>query len=108
MARGNFFVGDVSVEFFTLFGEPEEGGEQLDIEGTIDIDADDPDDREITLFPNRGTPISDGIVLDFTRLDLDTLQLSAEGTDDEDLFLDLIELNVQGEVGRVVVRLSET
>jgi hypothetical protein len=90
-------------EFFNVVGERENEGAPLDVRGQFDLDN---DDREVTFFPDDGTSITGSITLDFARPGPNRLQLSAEEDGDEDRFLALLELDVQGEVDRLVVRLA--
>jgi len=92
------------IERFNVTGQPQDNRELLDVSGEFDLDT---DDRELTLRPSRGTQVQTAILLDFTRPDLDTLRLSADDGRDEDNFLDLIELGVEGEVDDLVVLLTE-
>jgi len=97
-----FREDDNGTEFFRLRAETDNASDPVNAQGTFDLEA---DDRELTLFPDRGT--SPAINFDFTRPSADELTLIAEEQDGEDEFLDLLFPNdgIQGDVDRVVVRL---
>lgn len=86
-------------EFFTILGQEEGTSEDLTVQGTFQLD-----DNELTLFPREGPAVEfDDVVPDSSG---SRLRLSAEEGASEDLFLDLIQLSLQGAVDRVEIRLS--
>lgn len=87
-------------EFFTIIGREEGTKEDLFVRGTFDLDG-----KELTLFPEKGPQI------EFDRAVTDSsgtrLTLSTEEGASEDLFLELIQLPIQGAVDRLELRLSK-
>jgi hypothetical protein len=87
-------------EFFTIIGREEGATENLFVQGTFDRDG-----KELTLFPNEAPQIEfDRAVTDSTGT---RLTLSTEEGASEDLFLELIQLPIQGAVDRLELRLSK-
>lgn len=87
-------------EFFTITGRKEEATESLFVQGTFEVD-----DNELTLFPDQTSPIEfDGVTPDSSG---SRLTLSTEEGASEDLFLELIQLPIQGAVDRLEIRLSK-
>lgn len=86
-------------EFFTIVGREEGTTEDLFVQGTFEVDA-----NELTLFPDRTSPIEFDTALPDSSGS--RLTLSAEEGASEDLFLELIQLPIQGAVDRLEIRLS--
>lgn len=87
-------------EFFTITGRKKEATESLFVQGTFEVD-----DNELTLFPDQASPIEfDSVTPDSSG---SRLTLSTEEGASEDLFLELIQLPIQGAVDRLEIRLSK-
>lgn len=88
-------------QFYSIIGEPE-SGEALEVQGPLDID-----EGEVTLSPSPSSPISQPIDFSFQIIGESTLELrSVENGTNEEQFLDLIQLQAQGNVDRLVMGLS--
>lgn len=92
--------GAAGGESFTIIGQVEGTSEDLTVQGTFQLD-----NNELTLFPCEGPQVEfDNVVSDSSG---SRLTLSAEEGASEDLFLELIQLSLQGAVDRVEIRLSK-
>jgi len=88
-------------QFYSIIGEPE-SGEPLEVQGTLDID-----EGEVTLFPSPSSTIAQPIDFSFQIIGESTLELrSVENGSNEERFLQLIQLQAQGNVDRLVMGLS--
>lgn len=87
-------------EFFSIVGREEGAKEDLFVQGTFDVDA-----NELRLFPDTGPQVEfDAGIPDSSGA---RLRLSAEEGASEDRFLDLIQLPVQGAVDRLEISLAK-
>lgn len=92
--------GSEGGEYFTIIGREDGNREDLFVQGTFDADAD-----ELDLFPESSPQIE----FDYAVSDSSDpqLQLSAEEGASEDLFIELLQLPIQGGVDRLELRLSK-
>jgi len=92
--------GSEGGEYFTIIGREDGNQEDLFVQGTFDSDAD-----ELDLFPENSPQIE----FDYAVSDSSDphLQLSAEEGASEDLFIELLQLPIQGGVDRLELRLSK-
>lgn len=92
--------GAANGEFFTIIGSDDGSRGDLVVQGTFEVDGD-----ELDLYSDDGPQVE----FDYAVSDsLDPrLQLSAEEGASEDLFLELIQLPIQGDVDRLELRLSK-
>ena len=93
--------GAESGEFFTIIGSDEGSRKDLVVQGTFEVDG-----NELDLYPDPGPQV------EFNYAVSDSvdprLQLSAEEGASEDLFLELIQLPIQGDTDRLELRLSKS
>ena len=93
--------GAESGEFFTIIGSDEGSRKDLVVQGTFEVDG-----NELDLYPDPGPQV------EFNYAVSDSvdprLRLSAEEGASEDLFLELIQLPIQGDTDRLELRLSKS
>lgn len=87
-------------EYFTIIGRDEGAKEDLFVQGTFDVNGD-----ELDLFPDHGPQVE----FDYAIPDSagSRLQLTAEEGASEDLFLQLIQVPIQGAVDQLEIKLSK-